>query len=202
MDKAFWNDKYSVPEYVYTKEANRFVKEHLGDLAPGKMIDIAGGEGRNTVFFANLGWQAENIDISSVGLEKCRLLAVENGVSDKVFLTESSALDFESKLAPVDLGVIAYLQIPGAELETAVARLVEKIKPGGVFFGVWHALENLKDGFGGPQNPDVLPSVESMSKLLASLPLEVEFVTNRDGQVQTKEGLKPSITLTAKAIRN
>ena len=202
MDKAFWNDKYSAAEYVYTKDVNRFVKEHLIDLAPGKMIDLAGGEGRNTVFFANLGWQAENIDISSVGLEKCRLLAVENGVSDKVFLTESSALDFESKLAPVDLGVIAYLQIPGAELETAVARLVEKIKPGGVFFGVWHALENLKDGFGGPQNPDVLPSVESMSKLLASLPLEVEFVTNRDGQVQTKEGLKPSITLTAKAIRN
>jgi SAM-dependent methyltransferase len=201
MDKAFWDGKYSTPEYVYTKDVNRFVKESLSDLAPGKMIDLAGGEGRNTVFFAENGWQAENIDLSSVGLEKCLALAAERGVSDKVYITQASALDFESKLAPVDLGLCAYLQIPQKDLEIAITRLVENIRPGGVFFGVWHALENLKEGFGGPQDPAVLPSTESMTKLLSSLPLEVSFVTNRDGQVQTKEGLKPSITLTAMATR-
>jgi SAM-dependent methyltransferase len=201
MDKAFWDSKYSVDEYIYTKDVNRFVKESLSDLAPGKMIDLAGGEGRNTVFFAEHGWQAENIDLSLVGLVKCEKLAKEREVQELVFTTNASALDFESKLAPVDLGVIAYLQIPQTELAIAIKRLVEKIKPGGVFFGVWHALENLKDGFGGPQNPEVLPSESSMKTLLASLPLEIQFVTNRDGQVQTKEGLKPSITLTAMATR-
>jgi hypothetical protein len=201
MDKAFWDSKYSVDEYVYTKDVNRFVKESLSDLAPGKMIDLAGGEGRNTVYFAGLGWQAENIDLSSVGLEKCEKLAAERNVSELVFTTNASALNFESKLAPVDLGVVAYLQIPKAELAVAIERLVSNIKPGGVFFGVWHALENLKDGFGGPQNPDFLPSEESMTALLSSLPLEIVFVTNRDGQVQTKEGLKPSITLTAMATK-
>ena len=201
MDKAFWDSKYSVDEYVYTKDVNRFVKESCSDLAPGKMIDLAGGEGRNTVFFAERGWQAENVDLSSVGLEKCQKLAAEKNVSDLVFTTNASALDFDSKLAPVDLGVCAYLQIPQAELTIAITRLVENIKPGGVFFGVWHALENLKDGFGGPQNPDLLPSEESMTALLSSLPLEITFVTNRDGQVQTNEGLKPSITLTAMATK-
>ena len=201
MDKAFWDSKYSVAEYIYTKDVNRFVKESCSDLTPGKMIDLGGGEGRNTVFFAEQGWQSENIDLSSVGLEKCERLASEKNVSDLVFTTNSSATDFVSKLAPVDLGVIAYLQIPQSELAVAISRLVENIKPGGVFFGVWHALENLKDGFGGPQNPEVLPSEESMTALLASLPLEIKFVTNRDGQVQTKDGLKPSITLTAMAIK-
>ena len=199
MDKAFWDSKYSVDEYVYTKDVNRFVQEHLSDLSPGKMIDLAGGEGRNTVFFAERGWQAENIDLSSVGLEKCQKLAAEKNVLDRVFTTNASALDFVSQLGPVDLGVCAYLQIPQAELTIAITRLVENIKPGGVFFGVWHALENLKDGFGGPQNPEVLPSETSMTALLSSLPLAITFVTNRDGQVQTKEGLKPSITLTAMA---
>jgi hypothetical protein len=201
MDKAFWDSKYSIDEYVYTKDVNRFVKESCSDLAPGKMIDLAGGEGRNTVFFAEKGWQAENIDLSSVGLDKCQKLAAEKNVSDLVFTTNASALDFVSKLAPVDLGICAYLQIPQEQLTVAITRLVENIKPGGVFFGVWHALENLKDGFGGPQNPDFLPSEESMTQLLSSLPLEIQFVTNRDGQVQTKEGLKPSITLTAMAAR-
>jgi SAM-dependent methyltransferase len=201
MDKAFWDSRYSTDEYVYTKEVNRFVKESLSDLAPGKMIDLAGGEGRNTVFFAQNGWQAENIDLSSVGLEKCSVLAAERGVADNVFTTQASALGFESKLAPVDLGVCAYLQIPQTELEFAIARLVQNIRPGGIFFGVWHAVENLKEGFGGPQDPAVLPSTESMTKLLSSCPLEISFVKNRDGQVQTKEGLKPSITLTAMAVR-
>ncbi len=201
MNKAFWDSKYSTDEYVYTKDVNRFVKESLSDLAPGKMIDLAGGEGRNTVFFAQNGWQAENIDLSSVGLEKCQRLAAERGVADLVFTTQASALDFESKLAPVDLGLCAYLQIPKQELEIAITGLVENITPGGVFFGVWHALENLKDGFGGPQDPEVLPSIESMTKLLSSLPLQISFVTNRDGQVQTKDGLKPSITLTTMALK-
>lgn len=201
MDKAFWDGKYSADEYVYTKDVNRFVKESLSDLAPGKMIDLAGGEGRNTVFFAEKGWHAENVDLSGVGLDKCVALAAERGVSDNVFTTNASALDFDSKLAPVDLGLIAYLQIPAQDLEVAITRLVDKILPGGVFFGVWHALENLKEGFGGPQNPELLPSTESMTTVLSKLPLEISFVTNRDGQVQTKEGLKPSITLTAMATR-
>ena len=201
MDKAFWDDKYSATEYVYTKDVNRFVKESCSDLAPGKMIDLAGGEGRNTVFFAEKGWQAENVDLSSVGLEKCVALAKERGVSDKVVTTNASALDFVSKLAPVDLGVCAYLQIPSKDLDVAIGRLVDNIKPGGVFFGVWHALENLEEGFGGPQNPELLPTTESMTTLLSKLPLEISFVTNRDGQVQTREGLKPSITLTAMATR-
>ena len=201
MDKVFWDQKYSVDEYIYTTEVNRFVKEHLADLPTGKMIDLAGGEGRNTVFFAEKGWKAENIDLSEVGLAKCEKLAAERGVSERVFTTQASALDFESKLAPVDLGVIAYMQIGHSDLAAGIARLVANIAPGGAFFGVWHALENLKDGFGGPQNPDVLPSVESMTQILGSLPLKVEFITNRDGQVQTKQGLKPSITLTALAIK-
>jgi hypothetical protein len=165
------------------------------------MIDLAGGEGRNTVFFAEKGWQAENIDLSSVGLAKCEKLAAERGVSDLVFTTHASASDFDSKLAPVDLGVVAYMQLGHQDLAAGIARLVDCIVPGGTFFGVWHALENLKDGFGGPQNPNVLPSVESMTQILGSLPLKVEFITNRDGQVQTKQGLKPSVTLTALAIK-
>jgi len=199
MDKAFWDSKYSTDEYVYTKNVNRFVKQYLEDLPPGKVIDLAGGEGRNTVFFAEKGWQAENIDLSSVGLEKCQKLAAERGVSDNVFTTNSSALDFESVLAPVDLGLIGYLQIPKEQLAVAIERLVANIVPGGVFFGVWHALENLKDGFGGPQDPNVLPSVSQMTELLSSLPLEIEMISNHDGQVQTRDGLKPSITLVALA---
>lgn len=201
MSQAFWDDKFSTEEYIYTKEVNRFVKEHLANLTPGKMIDLAGGEGRNAVFFAEKGWQVENIDFSKVALEKFLRFATERNVSERAIATHSDATAFVSSLAPVDLGLIAYLQIAMVDLEKAITNLVEQIKPGGVFFGVWHARENLKDGFGGPQNPDVLPTVEIMRDILQAQPVEIEVLTNRDGQVQTREGLRPSITLTVLAKR-
>jgi hypothetical protein len=40
-----------------------------------------------------------------------------------------------------------------------------------------------------------------MTIIFGELPLKVDFINNRDGQVQTKHGLKPSITLTALAKR-
>jgi hypothetical protein len=39
-----------------------------------------------------------------------------------------------------------------------------------------------------------------MSQLLGSLPLDVQVCELRDGQVQTKDGLRPSITLVVNAI--
>jgi hypothetical protein len=47
----------------------------------------------------------------------------------------------------------------------------------------------------------VLPSVESLAEICADLPVEIDVLTNRDGQVQTKDGLKPSITVILLARR-
>ena len=199
MDSSFWDGKYSTEEYVYTTVVNTFVKEHLEDLPVGKLIDLAGGEGRNSVFFAEKGWMVENIDFSKVALDKFMHLADERGVAANCIPTRADATDFVSQLAPVDVGIIAYLQIPEEQLRVAIGRLFENIASGGVFFGVWHARENLEGGFGGPQNPKVLPTVNLLLDILEYLPVEVEVLTNRDGQVKTKDGLKPSITLTCVA---
>ena len=106
--QQYWNEKFAATEdLVYTETVNRFVKELSEGLKPGKMIDLAGGEGRNAVYFAELGWQAENIDISNVGLTKFLKFAEERGVSEKVFANCADATGFESVLTPVDLGVVA-----------------------------------------------------------------------------------------------
>lgn len=198
-DPGYWDAKYSTDEFIYTTTANRFVVELSSALTPGKAIDLAGGEGRNTVWLAEQGWQVENVDISSVGLAKCEAFASERGVAQRVTTLCASGADFKSTLAPVDLGIVPYLQVPAALLNASLENLISQIKPGGHLVGVWHALENLDGGFGGPQNPDVLPSVASMKKFCESMPLDLEVCELRDGQVQTKEGLKPSITLILKA---
>ena len=198
--REYWNNKYAATdELIYTDVVNRFVKEYCEDLKPGKMIDLAGGEGRNSVFFAEKGWQVENIDISNVALTKFLKLAEERGVAGKVFANCADATGFESVLTPVDLGVVGYLQIPMPDLADALYCLIDNIRKGGVLLGVWHSLNNIEEGFGGPQNPDVLPSVERIREMLAEEPLDIEVLEVRDGQVQTTEGLKPSKTLVLKA---
>lgn len=207
MDAEGWDKKFDVPDYIYTKDVNRFVKELcepiIEKIGPvGKVIDLAGGEGRNSVWFAEHGWQVENIDFSSKALTKFLAFAEERNVSVNCFANRADATGFESVLTPVDIGICAYLQIPKSDLEDALDNLIENIRSGGYLVGVWHALDNLENGFGGPQDPAVLPSESSMRQFLEQYDLEIEFLGNRDGQVQTSQGLKPSITLVLLAKLN
>ena len=202
MDSHYWDEKYeATDELIYTDQVNRFVKELTEGLKPGKVIDLAGGEGRNSVYFAELGWQAENIDISKVGLTKFLKFAEERGVSEKVFANRADATGFESVLTPVNLGVVAYLQIKQDDLADALDCLIENIRKGGKLVGGWHSRDNMDNDYNGPRDAEVRPSVETLTEMLADQPVEIEILENRDGQVQTKDGLKPSVTLVLRATK-
>ena len=203
MDSSYWDAKFDTDDYIYTTVVNRFVKEYCEPLIAaqpkGKMIDLAGGEGRNSVWFAEHGWQAEIIDFSRAALTKALALAEERGVADKYFAHVADATGFESVLTPVDVGLIAYLQVSNEDLFDALDTLIENIKPGGYLLGVWHARENLTEGFGGPQDPNILPTASEVREFLESQPVQIEVLENREGQIQTREGLKPSTTLVLRA---
>lgn len=195
MDPTSWIKKYETDAYVYTKDVNQFVVELTGELKPGTAIDLAGGEGRNAVWLAERGWRVENIDFAQNALDKCNRLATEREVSGSVVTTCASALEFESRLAPVDLVVVAYLHIYSNQFAVAMQNAVNALKPGGTLMGVWHALENIQHNSHGPQNPDTLPSVNSLTKLCGDLGLRIEICENRDGFVRTDDGPKPSVTV-------
>ena len=203
MDSNTWDQKYSTEEFIYTKVENRFVVELCKDLdgTNKRAIDLAGGEGRNSVWLAKRGWQVENIDFSEVALHKYLSFAKDEGVLENCSSNCADALSFTPLVTPVDLAVIAYLQIPEKDLATAIKRLSVHVVPGGTLMGVWHSRDNLEGGFGGPRDPQVLPNVETISQALAGTGLEIEVLENRDGQIQTKEGLKPSVTLVLLAKR-
>ena len=204
MDSYYWDEKYSTEEFIYTKIENRFVVEFCGPLevsSAKRAIELAGGEGRNSVWLAKQGWHVENVDFSQKALDKYLAFANEEGVAELCSANCADALKFVPFFSPVELAVIGYLQIPEAQLEVAIRRLASYVAPGGHLMGVWHSRDNLVSGFGGPRDPDVLPNVETMSKALEGTGLTIEVLENREGQIQTKEGLKPSTTLVLLAKR-
>jgi hypothetical protein len=90
------------------------------------------------------------------------------------------------------------MQIPEQDLAVAIRRLSEHVAPGGNLVGVWHSRDNQEGSFGGPSDR---PSVASITEALQGTGLEIEVLENRDGQIQTREGLKPSVTLVLLAKR-
>ncbi len=204
MDSKYWDEKYSTEEFIYTKVVNRFIAELCGDLEVSgskRAIELAGGEGRNAVWLAKQGWHVENVDFSQKALDKYLTLALEEGVAEICSATCADALKFEPLVSPVELAVIGYLQIPEAQLEVATRRIAGYVADGGHLMGVWHSRDNLVGGFGGPRDPDVLPNVETITKALEGTGLTIQILENREGQIQTKEGLKPSTTLVLLAKR-
>ena len=159
MDHTDWDKRYAETPSVWSSTANEFVMEHLANLPAGKMIDIAGGEGRNALWFARRGWQVENVDFSQVALEKFLARASDENIRENCTATRADAtLPTFYALSPAHLVVMAYLQITTGELMAAITHGAQALVPGGTFFGVWHARENLSNGYGGPQSPDVLPT--------------------------------------------
>lgn len=170
----FWDDRYAKVDSVWSITPNQFVVEYLSELPVGNMIDLAGGEGRNALWFASRGWQAENADISSVAIEKFLARAAAEGLRNRVTGTVISVDESASyKLAPADLGLIAYLQIPTEQLAESIRGLVAGLKTSATFFAVWHARENLTHGFGGPQREDVLPTAAELRAIAETVGLSI-----------------------------
>ena len=160
-----WDERYSSSELVWSAEPNEFVVEYVGNLPPGRMLDLGGGEGRHALWFAQQGWLAENSDFSAVAIDKFLRSAEMLSVSDKVVGTVADATTPQScTTAPVDLVVMDYLQLSREQLKQAIITAASHLAPQGTLFGVWHARDNLEHGYGGPPDPEVLPTVSELEQ--------------------------------------
>jgi len=168
MDAEAWDERYAANELVWSAEPNRFVAEELTDLPPGRAVDLAAGEGRNAIWLARRGWQVTALDFSAVALDKGARLAGETEVEWVV----ADATDWRSE-QPLDLALIAYLQLPAAQRRAANRNAVESLRPGGTFLLVAHDSTNLAEGTGGPQDPAVLMSTEDVLADLEGIDVDV-----------------------------
>ena len=86
-----WNERYGADSYLFGKEPCLSLRNNVQYLKKGRTLDVAMGEGRNSVFLAKEGFQVEGVDCSSKGIEKAKALAAANQVSIDA---KSQNLDF------------------------------------------------------------------------------------------------------------
>ena len=154
MDRQQWDERYSGAEFEWSMHPNQFVAEQLAGLPPGRALDLAAGEGRNSVWLAERGWSVTAVDFSRVGLEKGRKLSAAHGVADgQVDWVVADLSEYEPARAAFDLVLIAYLQVGAALRDRVLAGAAAALVPGGTLLVVGHDLTNLTEGVGGPQEP-------------------------------------------------
>ncbi|GAB3022134.1 hypothetical protein GCM10011376_27270 [Nocardioides flavus (ex Wang et al. 2016)] len=172
MDARAWDERYAASDLVWSREPNQFVAAELADLPPGRAVDLAAGEGRNAIWLAERGWSATAVDFSQVALDKGARLAGDLSLAGDVTWVRADATTWQPP-APVDLVVVAYLQVPAEDRRRAVRGAVTMLRPGGTLLLVAHDSTNLAEGTGGPQDPAVLMTADDVLGDLEGMDVEV-----------------------------
>lgn len=96
---------------------------------PGRALDIAMGQGRNSVFLAQRGWDAGGFDVSAKGLETARNAAERAGVAIRTQLASHD--EFVLEPAQWDLIVLTYAPVPFTSAGYS-RRIIESLRPRGL----------------------------------------------------------------------
>ncbi len=77
---GFWNAKYRSGTGMNLEPSDLLTRAIKG-IAPGKALDLGMGQGRNTVFLAEAGWDVTGIDTADEGIAIAQRNAAAKGVS-------------------------------------------------------------------------------------------------------------------------
>jgi SAM-dependent methyltransferase len=188
-DVEHWDARYAESDRLWSPDPNATVAELVGPLEPGSALDVGAGEGRHAVWLAALGWDVTAVDFSQVGIDKGRREAAARGI--EVGWVVADAREWSPPAGTTyDLVLVAYLHLEGDVL----SRVRGWVAPGGRLVVLGHALRNLADGVGGPQDPRLLHTEEQLRAAADGLYVE------RVGEVlrRTPEGEAIDIALVAR----
>ena len=145
-----WNARFAKEGYVFGTEPNAWLRRHAGVIKSGaRILSVADGEGRNSVWLAKQGHQVDAFDISDVGVAKARKLADQSQVS--VNFSVAGCDDFEWVPAHYDAIVAIFIQFADPDLRSRLfANMVQSLKPGGTLLLQGYTPKQLEFRTGGP----------------------------------------------------
>ena len=181
-----WNERYATRGMVWGTEPNRFLADYATGLTPRRVLDLGCGQGRNAVWLATQGHRVTGVDLSPVAVEQARRLAADHAV-DVIFEVANVVEDWTPPPDAFDLVVLSYLQLAPHDRRVAHAKAAEAVAPGGTVWLIAHHSDNITDGFGGPQHPEVLFDEKALAADFGELELSRNEKVFRD--VEGEDGV-------------
>lgn len=82
--KQHWEERYAQRDRIWSGRVNRWLAEIAEPLTPGRALDLGCGEGADTLWLAEHGWDVVGVDISDTALSRAADEAAARGLTDKV----------------------------------------------------------------------------------------------------------------------
>jgi SAM-dependent methyltransferase len=199
VERGDWNRRYAGRELLWTASPNRFLVAETEELAPGRALDLACGEGRNAVWLAQRGWTVTGVDFSEVALDKALQLARAGEV--EVRWVQADLREYRPEPHAYDLVLLFYLQVPAEERRRIVRAAAGGVAPGGTLLLVAHDRSNLEQGYGGPQEPAVLYTAGDVVSDLEGTGLRIERAEPVERPVRDGESEHVALDALVRAAR-
>jgi SAM-dependent methyltransferase len=159
-----WDARYAAAEgYLFGTEPSGFVRARAGVLSPGaRILCLADGEGRNSVWLAGQGHRVTASEQSGVALEKARALAAARGVSVRFVQEDIETAPWPEAAHDAVLGVFIQFAPPG--LRAAIhAGIRRTLVPGGLVLLHGYAPRQIANGTGGPRAVENLYTLDGLA---------------------------------------
>ena len=136
--KEHWEQHYGERERIWSGRVNVQFADVVGDLTPGRALDLGCGEGADSVWLAERGWTVVAVDISDTALGRAREAASARGVADRIEFVQR---DLSEGLPEGSFDLISsqflHSKVP-LDRETILASAAAALRPGGVLVIVDH----------------------------------------------------------------
>ena len=165
--RTMWDTKYGEESYFYGTQPNDFLKENVGKIPKGRVLCLADGEGRNSVFLAQQGYDVTAVDSSAVGMRKASALAKSKGVSVTTIVADLNDFDLGEGMWSGIVSIFCHL--PSTLRGKVHGSIAPALSPKGVFLMECYSPDQLEFGTGGPKNRDLLVTALQAEQELAGL---------------------------------
>lgn len=91
--KAHWEEHYSARDRVWSGRVNVQLAAVVGDLIPGRALDLGCGEGGDAVWLAEHGWNVVAVDVSETAIARAAREADARGVRDRTHFEQRDLSD-------------------------------------------------------------------------------------------------------------
>ena len=197
MTRESWNQRYQGRDLVWSAGPNAALVGEVSGINPGRALDLGCGEGRNSIWLAEQGWDVTGVDFSSVAIDRARDIAERRGVS--VEWEVADLKEYEPPKLWFDLVVDLYIHLVPSERRALTSKAAGAVAEGGTLIILGHDRSNLDGGYGGPQDLTLLHDPDEIAGELTDLTIVRSGRIRR--KVETEEGSVEAIDSLVRATR-
>ncbi len=140
-----FDEFYDSDELSFGDAPTKEVEEHLQDLGgSGLALDMGAGDGRNSLYLAEKGFDVIALDSSKTGIEKLKRIAAERGLGDRLKTVHGDARTWEYPERKFDLifAITLFDHLETGDIGKLFYKVRKSLKRGGYIFIKVHTIED------------------------------------------------------------